>query len=144
MGPPDGPTNENAFIWQRRIYYDDTDAGGVVYHSNYLTLMEQARTEWLRHLGYEQRVLIEEDTLFAVTHIDVRFLAPARLDDMVDVTVQRPITVRPVRLILHQTIQRPNGEKILIDATVQIACISTSFRPKKIPKPMLERMQPWI
>lgn len=68
------------FRWPLRVYYEDTDAGGVVYYANYLRFMEQCRTEWLRSLGIEQDLLINEyDVLFAVRHVDIDYRRPARL-----------------------------------------------------------------
>ena len=75
-----------AFLWQVRVYYEDTDSGGVVYHSNYLKFMERARTEWLRSLGFEQDVLArDEDVIFAVRSINVEFLKPGRFNQLLDV-----------------------------------------------------------
>ncbi|HGX92774.1 MAG TPA: YbgC/FadM family acyl-CoA thioesterase, partial [Candidatus Tenderia sp.] len=75
------------FSWPVRVYYEDTDAGGVVYHASYLCFLERARTEWLRSLGLEQDVLRQRDNiLFAVRHIDIAYLKPARFNDQLDVT----------------------------------------------------------
>ena len=78
------------FVWPARVYYEDTDAGGVVYYANYLKFLERARTEWLRALGFDQRDLMREaGILFAVRHVEIDYLAPARLDDaaVVETTV---------------------------------------------------------
>ena len=78
----------NPFVWKVRVYWEDTDAGGVVYHSRYVNFFERARTEWLRSLGVDQSELAEqENVLFAVRHMEIDFKQAARLDDELDITV---------------------------------------------------------
>jgi acyl-CoA thioester hydrolase len=78
-----------AFRFPVRIYWEDTDAGGVVFYANYLKFFERARTEWLRHLGFGQEALKNEQRMmFVVTHTELRYIAPARLDDLLHVTVR--------------------------------------------------------
>ena len=82
-------SNNNAFQITVRVYYEDTDAGGVVYHANYLNYMERARSEWLRNLGYEQDVLIEQEQLiFAVKKMTIDFISPARFNDLLTVSAE--------------------------------------------------------
>ena len=79
--------NPNSFVWQVRVYWEDTDAGGVVYHSNYLSFFERARTEWLRARGVHQARLAEDEgVLFAIRHMAVDWHQPARLDDLLDIS----------------------------------------------------------
>ena len=93
------------FSWPVRVYYENTDAGGVVYHSNYVTFMERARTEFLRSLGVELRALeMEERVLFAVRSMAIDFRAPARLDDLLEVTVDIKES-RPASLTFLQSIR---------------------------------------
>jgi acyl-CoA thioester hydrolase len=127
----------NEFILPVRVYYEDTDAGGVVYHASYLRFMERARTEWLRALGFEQDVLIREyGILFAVRNIGIDYRKPARFNEQLFVTVTVAL-VGKASLTFAQTIWRAtvNGEQEhLTTATVKVACIqAVSFKPAAIP-----------
>ncbi|MBF0192206.1 MAG: tol-pal system-associated acyl-CoA thioesterase [Magnetococcales bacterium] len=134
-----------AFHWSARVYYENTDAGGVVYHAEYLKFMERARTEWLRDLGFEQQALLQErGLLFAVANMEIDFLASARLDDLLNVSVILEQTKR-VSLTLAQTITRSNpadDAAPLIRAKVRIAMLSRDFKPVRIPADILNRLQP--
>lgn len=117
---------------EQRVYYEDTDAGGVVYHSQYLNFMERARTEWLRSLGFSQRVLREDlQVLFVVHRIEIAYKKPARLDDVLQ--IQTEITkIGHGSMKCQQVIRR--GDTLLIDATVNIACVhAETFKPIGIP-----------
>ncbi|GAB0058256.1 Acyl-CoA thioesterase YbgC [Candidatus Magnetaquicoccaceae bacterium FCR-1] len=131
------------FTWPARVYYENTDAGGVVYHAEYLKFMERARTEWLRHLGHQQATLSSErGLLFAVVNMEIDFLASARLDDLLNVSVILTET-RRVSLLLAQTITRMDGRPEptpLIRAKVRIAMLSRDFKPVRIPQDLLNRM----
>ncbi|MHB1529387.1 MAG: tol-pal system-associated acyl-CoA thioesterase [Acidiferrobacteraceae bacterium] len=122
-----------------RIYYEDTDAGGVVYYANYLKFMERARSEWLRSLGLDVVELAqEEQVLFAVYRATVDFKAPARLNDEVVVTAGLS-QVRPVGLSFEQEVSR--NHTLLCRAEVKIACVNTvDFRPRPIPESVLLRL----
>ena len=123
------------FSWRLRVYWEDTDAGGVVYHASYLRFLERARTEWLRARGLGQTELREGlGVLFVVREIDVAFDKPARLDDELDATVQ-VAQRRSASLELQQTLRRvPNGET-LTRARVRVACIDAStWQPRRIPE----------
>lgn len=130
------------FNWPLRVYYEDTDVGGIVYHANYLKFMERARTEWLRDLGFSQEQLRCEDTLFVVRNLQIRYKAPAFLDDELLATVFIERT-RKVGMQIQQTIQRQDkdGFELLADAQVEIACISTTGKPKKLPQPLLNILE---
>jgi len=127
----------DTFHWPVRVYYEDTDSGGVVYYANYLRFMERARTEWLRSLGVEQDRLIEQEgVLFAVRHVDVDYLKPARFNDQLEVT-SRVIESGRASLTFEQTIMRMDAETKteLCRGQVKIACLGVdSFRPRPIPK----------
>lgn len=121
-----------------RVYYEDTDTGGVVYHSNYLNFMERARTEWLRDMGFEQDELRRRDgVIFAVSSVGIEFHKPARFNELLDVTVvlQRR---GAASLILQQQARR--GDEVLASAEVRIACIDAQrFVPVPIPDDVVER-----
>ena len=121
-----------------RIYYEDTDAGGVVYHANYLRYMERGRTEALRSLGFEQRNLKEEDDMvFALTRTDIRYRRPAMLDDLLTIKSEL-IVAKGAKMVFEQRIYR--GDTLLVDADITLACISTAGRPKRIPPQILARI----
>lgn len=129
------------FKWPVRVYYEDTDAGGVVYHSNYVTFMERARTEWLRHLGYEQDELKDKDNvLFVVRSVNVKFNQPARFNDLLDVSVELKNKGK-ASLVLTQKIQRHGEDAVLCEGEVKIASISADkFRPVPTPQTILEKL----
>lgn len=128
--------NENAiaYRWQVRVYYEDTDAGGVVYHSNYLNYMERARTECLRSTGFSQAMLDKElGVVFVVASVNINFLAPARFDDMLDVN-SRILQVGGSKFEFEQSIINSAGN-LLCTANINIVCVdSSTFRPKRIPE----------
>lgn len=132
-------TRTREFHWPVRVYYEDTDAGGVVYYANYLRFMERARTEWLRHLGFEQDVLLaREGILFAVRRVALEFRHPARFNDRLTVR-SRIRQRRRASLVFHQEIIRAVDQQLLCDGDVQVACIAAgSFRPHPIPAALLE------
>ncbi len=122
------------FSFAVRVYWEDTDAGGVVYHASYLRFLERARTEWLRYRGVEQQALRDEhDVLFVVNEMDIRFLMPARLDDELVATIDS-FTRRSASMTFSQCILRPADGARLVEARVRAACIGGSdFRPRRIP-----------
>lgn len=123
-----------------RIYWEDTDAGGVVYHARYLAFLERARTEWMRAHGHgQERLRAEHDLLFAVRAMRVEFRAPARLDDVLEATVALR-ECRRASLVIAQEIRRDGV--LLLDAQVRIAALSaTGFRPRPIPQPLYDALQ---
>jgi len=120
------------FKWPIRVYYEDTDLGGVVYYANYLKFLERARTEWLRALGVEQTVLAAEHrAIFVVRSITLEYLKPAAFNDELVATVELEDT-GDVQVFLVQRITR--GTEELATARVRIACVNTAtFRPVRIP-----------
>ena len=124
----------NGFSWPVRVYYEDTDAGGVVYYANYLKFMERARTEWLRKLGFEQDELIARDNvLFAVRHIEIEYLQPARLNDAIIIDVQL-VDASAATLTLAQQITKQNESGVLCRGKVKIVCLkASSFKPTAVP-----------
>jgi acyl-CoA thioester hydrolase len=129
------------FIFPVRVYYEDTDVAGIVYHANYLRFFERGRTEWLRELGIDQTVLIEEGLAFAVTKMNIDYLKPARFNDLLEVVTEIQSSKR-ASLVFKQTIrdkQRPN--LIYSKAEVKAACIDMkSLKPKALPKQLLEEI----
>lgn len=137
--------NKAEFILPIRVYYEDTDVAGVVYYANYLKFYERARTEWLRSLGYDQDVLIEQGLAFAVAHVDVRYFAPARFNEQLEVKTSI-VSTRKASVIFHQKIFSEkldeNGEKKLInEATVRVACVDLkTMTPKSMPEYLIEEI----
>ena len=124
------------FDWPVQVYWEDTDAGGVVYHSQYLNFMERARTEFLRSLGLMQTTLRDDlGILFVVRDIQIRFKKPAKFDDQLNVKTQL-VSVGRSLLAFEQNIYR--GDEHLIAAKVDVVCIgSGSFKPVSIPETMV-------
>jgi len=114
------------------VYWEDTDAGGVVYHAQYLAFLERARSEWVRALGYGQDALrLDHDLVFAVRAMRIDFRKPARLDDLLQVTVSLR-RCRHASIVFAQSILR--GEELLLDAEVRCAALeAATFRPRAIP-----------
>lgn len=122
------------FVWPLRVYWEDTDAGGVVYHGSYLRFLERARSEWLRTLGVDQsRLKDERDLVFVVSALSLSFRRPARLDDQL--LVASSLGRRGgASLQFAQSIRRGPTAELLLEATVRVACVSASgFRPRPIP-----------
>ncbi len=129
------------FTWPVRVYWEDTDAGGVVYYANYLKFLERARSEWLRSLDIHQTELAaQEGVLFVVRRVEADYLKPARFDDALRVHCY--ITeVGRASLIMEQQILR--GDEVLLFAQVKLACVSaTGMRPAKIPLHLLVKLSP--
>ncbi len=127
--------HRGAFAWPIRVYYEDTDAGGVVYHAGYLRFLERARTEWLRAHGIDQsRLTAEHGVLFAVVGMELAFRAPARLDDELLATCV--LSGRGgASLEFSQQLVRPRDDALLVSARVRAACLeASSFRPRGIPE----------
>lgn len=122
-----------------RVYWEDTDAGGVVYHAQYLAFLERARTEWMRAHGHGQEFLRRDhDLVFAVRAMRIDFRAPARLDDALEVSVALR-QCRRASLVMAQAIRR-DGE-LLLDAEVRVAALSAGgFRPRPIPQPLHDQL----
>ncbi|MFT3905633.1 MAG: tol-pal system-associated acyl-CoA thioesterase [Steroidobacteraceae bacterium] len=125
----------SAFLWSARVYWEDTDAGGIVYYANYLRFMERARSEWLRTRGVAQRTLaLETGVLFSVVSVQARYRRPARLDDQI------VISCEPRRdgatMVFDQRIWRdsPQGE-LLLEGAVSVACLdAATLRPRRLPE----------
>ncbi|NML45120.1 tol-pal system-associated acyl-CoA thioesterase [Ramlibacter sp. G-1-2-2] len=130
-------TGSAIFTWPIRVYWEDTDAGGIVFYANYLKFFERARTEWLRSLGVAQGALRETaGGQFIVSETSVRYLAPAKLDDELSVTAALEASGR-ASLIIAQQARR--GAQLLAEGTIRIGWVdAATLRPARIPEAILE------
>lgn len=118
---------------QIRVYYEDTDAAGVVYHANYLNYLERARTEYLREQGISVAEMAASGAVFPVVRMEIDFKAPARHDDLLEVTTT-PVRVGGSSFTLQQQVQRSNDNQLLVQATVGLACVSPGLKARRIPQ----------
>jgi acyl-CoA thioester hydrolase len=145
------PDSESTpFRLAMRVYWEDTDAGGVVFYANYLKFFERARTEWLRALGFgQERLRIESGMLFMVSETALRYLAPARLDDRLEVTVQvrqagrARLDIAQQAWRLHEGTGAGHAPELLAEGTIRIACVDAgTYRPRRIPNFLATAIQP--
>lgn len=127
------------FSWPIRVYWEDTDAGGVVYHAGYLCFFERARTEWLRAQGIEQEPLrANNDVVFVICDVSMKFRRPARLDDLLDISVE-VVEWRTASMVFQQQVTRHADGVLLAEARIRVACLQASnFRPRPIPYDLLQ------
>ena len=127
------------FIWPVRVYYEDTDAGGVVFYANYLKFFERARTELLRASGVVQQQLLENEGLvFVVRRVHVEYRQSARLDDLLEISA-RPRLEGRARLVFEQEARRASDQALLCSCDAEIVCVTADgFRPQPIPQAILE------
>lgn len=130
-----------AFHWRLRVYFEDTDAGGIVFYANYLKFFERARTEWLRTAGIEQQRLLDETgTGFVVRHTALDYFAPARLDDQLDIDSQ-VVAVRGASVDFEQIARRDTT--ILARGRIKVACVDiAALRPRALPPAVLAAFRP--
>jgi len=127
-----------------RIYWEDTDAGGIVFYANYLKFFERARTEWLRSLDIEQHSLKDEcGGMFVVSETQIKYYSPARLDDLLEVTAQTAEAGRAILVLSQQAWLTTNNErKLLAEGTIRISWVdSQTLKPGRIPVKILEALQ---
>ncbi|MEY3121732.1 MAG: hypothetical protein RI993_557 [Pseudomonadota bacterium] len=131
---------ETMFNYPVRVYYQDTDTGGVVYHATYLDFMERARYEWLRELGFEVSAMIQSHKMiFLVRSLNIEYFKPALLDDLLQVTVQASEIGRS-RVTLQQQVLREDG--LLVSATVHVVCVGAeTLRPISVPLPLRQKIE---
>ena len=120
-----------------RIYYEDTDAGGVVYHANYLCYMERGRTEFLRDRGLSVREMHDMGIIFPVVAVEVNYRAPARLDDLLEVETGI-LAVKNSSFVAGQRVIRKEDGKLLVDARVTLACVGEEMRARRLPPELRE------
>ncbi|TWI70213.1 acyl-CoA thioester hydrolase [Pseudoduganella lurida] len=126
------------FSWEVRVYYEDTDAGGIVYYANYLKFFERARTEWLRAIGVGQQKLLEEhDAMFVVKNVSADYHAPARLDDALKLTLVIEKLGR-ASVVFRQ--QAWCGTTLLNTAHVKVGCVDGALRPRALPDAVAAEM----
>ena len=127
------------FRWPVRVYYEDTDAGGVVYHARYLNFCERARTEWLRSRGWELDVLRDRyRVMFVVARASLEYRRPARFNDALDVTCE-VARLRAAAIEFTQRVEHSTDSTVLCGVSVRVVCVDArTFRPKPIPESILE------
>ncbi|MFN2382402.1 MAG: tol-pal system-associated acyl-CoA thioesterase [Guyparkeria sp.] len=130
---------DDVFRWPVRVYYEDTDAGGVVYHARYLNFCERARTEWLRSRGWEQDALRDEHrVVFVVARASLEYRRPARFNDALNVTCE-VARLRAAGIDFTQRVEQATNSTVLCGVSVRVACVDAqTFRPKPIPDLILE------
>jgi len=135
MTPAPLPSAENVFTWPVRVYWEDTDAGGIVFYANYLKYFERARTEWLRALGVAQsRLQQSQGCIFVVSDVQLKYLHPARLDDALTVTARLVEMGRSSFTLEQEARLEAPTPTVLCRGTVRIGCLnSQSMRPTRIP-----------
>ncbi len=138
-----------AFEFPIRVYWEDTDAGGIVFYANYLKFFERARTEWLRSLGIGQQLLKEQTGgMFVVTDAQLRYHRPARLDDELIVTASLEAAGRVSLTIVQRALLKPEqmndqGATLLTEGTIRIGWVdAATMRPARIPSTLLEQLTP--
>jgi acyl-CoA thioester hydrolase len=135
-----GRAHDQPFIWPVRVYYEDTDAGGVVYYANYLRFIERARSEWLRAIGFEQTDLAAQyGIVFVVRSVAIDYLRPARFNDSLQVSVEL-IKVGAGHIDFVQRVIR--GDELVASAVVKVACVGLQkMRPIRIPRMLATRIR---
>lgn len=127
------------FTWNVRVYYEDTDAGGIVYYANYLKFYERARTEWLRAIDVGQHALLQQhDTMFVVKNVNAEYHAPAKLDDVLKLTLRIEKMGR-ASILFEQQVWC--GEQLLNTAHVKVGCVDSALRPRAVPPEVAARMR---
>lgn len=127
-----------------RVYIEDTDAGGIVFHAKYLHYMERGRTEWIRHQGVSLRAGLEHNISYVVQRMNVNYRAPAKLDDQLLVTAE-PVASSRVWMNFRQQVFRASDCQLLCDAEVRVACIALdSGKPRRLPEDMQEILKKFV
>ena len=134
----------NKFTWPVRVYWEDTDAGGIVFYANYLKFFERARTEWLRSRGIAQRSVVETTGgMFVVSEAQIRYLKPARLDDELIVTAW-PLEAGRASMTIQQQVflKSPAGDQLLCEGTIRAGWVNAmTHKPARIPPSVLEALK---
>ena len=136
------PTMSAEFTWDVRVYYEDTDAGGIVYYANYLKFFERARTEWLRAIGVGQHALLQEhDAMFVVKNVSADYHAPAKLDDVLKLTLR----IEKLGRASIQFVQEAwCSERLLNTAQVKVGCVDAALRPRALPESVAAKMRDYV
>ncbi len=145
LSTPDGvaPPNARRFSTPVRVYYQDTDAGGMVFHATYLDFMERARMDWLRTIGFDIPGMVDaHGAMFVVRSARIDYLRPAQLGDALQVSLAL-VRVGGAQLVLDQRVMRAAEE--LVTAQIQLACITVPhFRPARLPEPLRAEFTRWL
>lgn len=132
------------FSWQVRVYIEDTDAGGIVYYVNYLKFMERARTEFLRHLGFDHAEMIRQGSMFVIHSANTRYLQPAVLDDELEVTVAMS-NIKRSSVTFVQQVRRAATQDVLAETEVRAVCVlKENMKPCAIDDDMVVALQAYI
>lgn len=136
----DTPGIDRPFLWPVRVYWEDTDGGGIVYYANYLKFMERARTEWLRSFGLDQgRLAREQGFIFIIVSVEAHYKLPARLDDELIVTCHAQTRGRASFVFTQDIYRGGYGGELLVHGKTRAACIDRhTFRPRPLPVELLE------
>jgi acyl-CoA thioester hydrolase len=132
------------FVWQARVYWEDTDAGGIVYYANYLRFLERARSEWLRAHGVSQLALARDPgVVFSVVALEAKYHRPARLDDMLSISCE-PQWPGGASIVFAQRIWRdPADADLLVSASVRVACLdAATLKPRRLPPVLVKELSP--
>ena len=132
------------FSWPVRVYIEDTDAGGIVYYVNYLKFMERARTEFLRHLGFDHAEMIQQGSMFVIHSANTRYLSPAVLDDELQVTVSMS-SIKRSSVTFSQRVIRASSQAVLAETEVRAVCVlKENMKPCAIEDDMVAALQAYI
>lgn len=130
----------NKFDIKIRVYYEDTDAGGIVYHANYLKYFERARSDWVREIGADQAKLLEQSIAFVVKDLSINYRKSAKLDEVLTVTCE-PVIIKRVSIIFNQAVYN-NKNECLVEARIKVGCVNTLKKvPCQIPSNLLREMR---
>jgi acyl-CoA thioester hydrolase len=130
------------FVWQARVYWEDTDAGGIVYYANYLRFLERSRTEWLRARGVSQLALASDPgVVFSVVALEAQYRRPARLDDLLSISCE-PALEGGASIVFSQRIWRePLESESLLSASVRVACLdAATLKPRRLPQVIVREL----
>ena len=135
----------NLFLWPVRVYWEDTDGGGIVYYANYLKFMERARTEWLRAIGMEQRPLQEEQGLiFVICDTQIEFKRPARYGDALCVTARVREHTRATLSFTQEVFRDSLRGELLVTGAIRVACLDAkSYKPRGLPQALTDGLLTW-
>jgi acyl-CoA thioester hydrolase len=135
----------NLFTWPIRVYWEDTDGGGIVYYANYLKFMERARTEWLRAMGFEQGPMQQQGLIFVIVDTQVEFKRPARYGDALTVTARVREHTRATMSFTQQVFRGGTigaAGELLVTGAIRVACLDAqSYKPKGLPKLLVDNLQ---
>lgn len=130
----------NEFVYPLRVYYEDTDCGRVVYHSNYINFMERARSEWMIKEGFGLDVIHALDAFFAVQKINIDFIKPAKLYDALDV-VCSVVEIKNASCVMRQKIRSSENKNLIYaNAEIKLVCVNSEFKPRAIPNEIRESL----